>query len=486
MKSFLSISYSCLFLAIFFCSKLHAATQPNVVLIYIDDLGYSDLESYGNQFYETPNIDSLIRSGLRFTQAYSSAPLCAPSRIALLTGRHNARAGSYEVVQGRYLNQVDLTKEAFEPPQNNINLPRDRKIIPEYLKEIGYYTGFFGKWHVGSQKPTERGFDDYVEVININSGGSHLDVSTAFKGKTEGYPEAQGFSGDYLTECALTFLDRAKEKPFFMYLSHTLVHIPIEAKPDLIKKYEAKTPTVYHFNATYAAMMETLDNNIGTLVESLKEHGLYDNTLIIFTSDNGGMTANVKARPGSNGYKIGFPTSNYPIRGGKCQLYEGGIRIPMGIVLGDQIPSELFEGPTSQLDLLPTLLDICGYDLSSQERGELDGRTLSTHLQNPQSSWPERSIFWHYPGFRGVVRGPWIDEDAEPGFDQRPASAIRRGDWKLIESLETGDAQLFHLGRDSGELHDIAAKHPDIVASLKRELREWREEVNAPKLIPRI
>jgi arylsulfatase A-like enzyme len=453
--------------------------RPNIVLIYADDLGYGDLGCYGNDFFETPNIDSLIASGLRFTNAYSTAPLCAPSRVALLSGLHNVRAGCYEVVGKRYLKTVDLETVDFMPPLNRLNLPKGRKILPEYLKELGYFTGFFGKWHVGPNRPTTRGFDEFVETTSINSGGSHLDVSTGFKSKTEGYPEPKGYSGDYLTACAQTFLDRAGKarKPFFLYLAHTLVHIPLEAKEELVKKYREKEPTPYHHHATYAAMVENLDTNVGTLMDELKRRGLLENTLVIFTSDNGGATGFVSRRDGAGDFKVGSFTSNYPLRGGKCQLFEGGIRVPMAIAFAGQVQPAESDGPVTQLDLLPTILDVAGY---SGHVDEVDGRSLKPILDDPDAAWPERSLFWHYPGYRSVMAFKGMPKGSEPGSYQRPASAVRRGDWKLIESLETGQTQLFNLRHDIAETKNVASQHREIVKSLTAELRDWRKATNAP------
>ena len=464
-------------------SRAEIQTRPNIVLIYADDLGYADLACYGNEYFETPNIDALMAKGIRFTSAYSNAPLCAPSRIALLSGRYSARVGCYEVTPGVYDKTVNVDEIDFQMPVNQLRLPQDRKILPELLKEAGYFTGFIGKWHVGAERPTERGFDEFVEVTNVNSGGSHNDVGTAFRGKTKGYPEAKGDSGDYLTQCAKTFLDHAglRNGPFFLYLAHTLVHIPVESKRELIDKYKAKEPSPYHHHPIYAAMVDNLDANVGKLMDELREKHLLDNTLVIFTSDNGGATGMMSARPGSDGYKVGTRTSNYPLRGGKCQLFEGGIRVPMGIVLGDRLtPAEFFE-PVTQMDLLPTIVEFARVEGAEG----LDGRSLKPILQDVTSPWPERSLFWHYPGYRSVIAYERAPQGMEPGSRQRPASAVRRGDWKLIESLETGETQLYNLSDDLGETIDLATDNTERVASLKAELESWRDEVNAPMIIPK-
>ena len=454
------------------CSSFSTkADLPNIVLIYVDDLGYKDLESYGNEYFETPRIDSLLASGLRFTQAYSNAPLCAPSRIALLTGRHSARSGAYEVVNKSWnevnyflnvekMNPDELNvdweeKVNYEPPFNNLDLPEGRKVIPEYLKEIGYFTGFFGKWHVGPQKPTDRGFDEYVELRNINSGGSHLDVRKGFVSKSPEYPEPYGQSGDYMTDISLHFIDRAEGRPFFLYMAHPLIHLPIEAEKGLIEKYEMKPSTLLHSHPVYAAMVEELDNSVGALVEGLKHREMLDNTIIIFTSDNGGMTGTVIKTPELGGFELGEFTTHYPLRGGKVQLWEGGIRVPMGVVFGENFSRGTFDGLVTQMDILPTLLDVTGHPDFNQVKEEFDGKSLQSILIDPMSTWEERSLVWHYPGYRGMTFKPAF-EGQGAGFDQRPETAIRRGRWKMIKSLETGKIQLYDLYSDLPETRNVS------------------------------
>lgn len=487
------------------CAKTPELTQqdekPNVIVIYVDDVGWVDLESYGSEFYETPNIDSLLAQGLRFTQAYSNAPLCAPSRIGLLSGRHCARMGSFEVVPGKwdetayFLNNKfeGKTKDDiiwdweervdFDPPPNVLDLPRDHRIMPEFMKELGYRTGFFGKWHVGPQMPDERGFDDFAS-LQLFMPGAHLDVTKGRINKSPDYPEPSGTSGDYMTQLSLEFIDRSGNEPFFLYMAHPLIHSPLQAPEELIQKYEAKEPTLIQSHAIYAAMMEMLDDSIGAFIDGLKERGLMDNTLIIFTSDNGGMTGPTKANPELDGYMLGEITNMYPLRGSKVQLWEGGIRVPMGVVFGDRIPKETFTGVTTQLDILPTILDVVGHPDYENSQSSLDGRSLKAILSNPKDSWAERSIFFHHPGYRGMTFKPAF-EGQGAGFDQRPESVIRRGDWKLIESLESGKVQLYNLHNDIGETTDLSNENPELVASLKNDLRAWWREVDADMPIPK-
>ena len=478
------------------CSK---SDRPNIVLIYVDDLGYTDLGCCGSGFYESPNIDSLMSNDLRFTEAYSNAPLCSPSRIGLMTGRHCARAGCYEVVDGGWdetayfrrtgtdpdtLN-LDWEDEVdFKAAPNTLNLPEGRKIMPEYLKELGYSTGFFGKWHLGDQRPVDRGFDEFVDLNNYTKKGAHLDVRISCTDKSPRSPEPEGNVADYLAHCSLDFIDKVEKMPFFLYLAHPLVHLPLEAEPELIEKYRAKKGTLLHKNPTYAAMVEMLDNSVGQVVDGLRERDLLENTIIIFASDNGGMTGPTVRCDELDGYELGSITSNYPLRGGKCQLWEGGIRVPMSFTFGDKIARRIYDKPVSQLDILPTLLDLVEHPDFEDIQDDFDGKTLRAILTNPRASMPERSMFWHHPGYRGMTFKPAF-EGQRCGYNQRPMTVIRNGDWVLLESLETGATQLYNLNDDIGETSDLALEYPDLVDSLLDELRQWRAEVNAPMPIPK-
>ncbi|MEM9368635.1 MAG: sulfatase-like hydrolase/transferase [Planctomycetota bacterium] len=456
-----------------------ADDRPNIVLIYADDLGYADLGCYGNEYHETPNIDRLMREGVRFTQAYANAPLCAPSRVGLLTGRHCARAGCYEVAPGRYLKRVNLDLVDFLPPENKLRLPDDRKILPEYLQEIGYLTGFFGKWHVGPEKPSECGFDDHVTLWN----GSHLDVTKSFQGKSDGYPDPNGYSSEYLSRCADQFLAGVGDAPFFLYLPHTLVHtamgpgtMPLEPKPDLLKKYQSKAKTEWHSNPAYAAMVESLDDSVAATLESLRRHGLLRNTVVVFTSDNGGLLGGTRVT--ESGLEVGRYTTNYPLRSGKSYLYEGGIRVPMSITFADgSTPARTSDAIVSQLDLVPTILDLVQHPAAEETASGWDGVSLLEELNSGDGDLTDRALFWHYPGYR--MQNPKATRREEM-VGQRPASAMRQGRWKLIESLETGAAQLYDLDVDIGETENVAADHSEVSKQMIERLQSWRLETNAP------
>jgi len=458
---------------------------PNIVLILADDLGYADLGCYGNQYHQTPHIDRLMAAGVRFTQAYVDAPLCAPSRIALLTGRHAVREGCYEVVAGRFLKQVDIEKVRFLPPENKLALPRNRKILPERLKGIGYRTGIFGKWHVGPEPPGTRGFDDFV----LLGTASHLDAAkSATRYRSADYPPPQGYSSDYLTECARRFLDKcsADSRPFFLYLPYTLVHDCLgrggdllEPKPELLAKYEALPKTDLHRNPAYAAMVEALDQSVGVLMAELERRQLLSKTLVIFTSDNGGLLG--KPRVTASGFEAGEFTSNYPLRDGKATLWEGGIRVPFGIRFDGRIPAgRVSDAVVSLLDVMPTLLELVG-DLEIPN--DFDGRSLLPVLTGKTDGFLERTLCWHYPNYRLRGYGD-LEGEAAPG-GQPPSSAIRWGNWKLIEELETGNVTLYNLATDVSEQRNVSKNHPEIVSRLKRKLHAWRKETNAPMLEPK-
>lgn len=461
-------------IGIIVAAALHAAPPEgsvNIVLIYADDLGWSDLGCYGNTYHQTPNIDALVQSGMRFTQAYSDAPLCAPSRVALLSGRSSVRQGCFEVIDGRYLNEVDPEEMKVMPPENHLRLPSDTPTLAELLRQNGYRCGLFGKWHVGSEQPSERGFGDYVVLKN----GSHWDASMSFLRQSGGYPAAQGYSSDYLNRCALQFLDKPSDEPFFLFLSHTLVHTamgpgtePLEPKPDLLKKYQALSKSKAHSNPAYAAMVEALDQSTGELVQALRERGLMENTLVIFSSDNGGLLGGSSGQT-AEGLPLGRITSNLPLRNGKATLWDGGIRVPLAFSFPGKIPAgSVSDEVVSQLDFLPTFLDFAGLKPIA-EQAKPDGMSLVPLLTGDVSGLPERTLFWHYPNYRlGGAK------------NQRPAGAIRSGDWKLVESLEDGSVQLFNLTEDISELHDLNAQYPEKAQSLKAELKAWQNETGAP------
>ena len=293
----------------------------------------------------------------------------------------SARAGCYDVFPKRILEGIDPELVDFIPPENTWDLPAGDRIFPEYLKQIGYRTGFFGKWHVGPAKPNDEGFDEFVSIRT----SSHLDVSQSIIARSTNYPPPEGYSSDYLTNCAEQFIASHKDQPFFLYLPHTLVHKAkegrLEAKPELLRKYQTKTKTELHGNAAYAAMIEALDQAVGKTMESLRTRGLLDNTLVIFTSDNGGLLGR-KAR---HGFRFHCRTHHVelPMRSGKLHLYEGGIRVPMSISYGSNVRrAAVSDAVVSQLDLMPTILELAKHPQVGALAESLDGKSLVALLRD--------------------------------------------------------------------------------------------------------
>lgn len=431
---------------------------PNIIFFLIDDLGWKDVGFMGSRFYETPNIDRLAGQGMVFTQAYANAPNCAPSRACILTGLYPPRHGIYTVnspARGRSRDRRLI------PVENKTVLDPKFQTIAEILRKHGYTTASMGKWHLGDDPlagPQAQGFD-------INIGGSHY-----------GHPPAGYFApfelpglekadqGDYLTDRltdeALAFINRNQRKPFFLYLPHYAVHTPIQARRDLLEKYRRKRTGSGQGNPEYAAMIESVDQGIGRITALLEKLDIDRETVIIFTSDNGGVKG---------------ITSMEPLRGGKGMLYEGGIRVPFFIRWPGQAPvPERFGDPVIGLDLFPTILDLAGIRQPAHQPA--DGLSLLPLLQG--GTLPQRALYWHFPAY--LEAGRFARGARDPKFRTRPAAAIRYGDWKLIEYFEDGYLELFNLRQDIGETHNLASAHPRKRDELRRMMRQWRARTRAP------
>ncbi len=434
-----------------------AKAKPNIVFILADDLGWTDLGCQGSNYYETPNIDRLARDGIRFSSAYSCGPNCQPTRAALLSGQYGPRTGIYTVGSTK---RFDTSRRPLVPVENAEALALEKVTIAEALKEAGYATGMFGKWHLGGggHGPDKQGFDE-----SLVSNGRHFDFVT--RPPVEVPPGA--YLADYLTDRAVDFIEAHKAGPFFLYLPHFGVHAPHEAKPDLVARFRDKPASGGHKNPTYAAMIASVDESVGRIARKLDELGLSDNTLVIFASDNGGvggyLEAGVKAKEGI--------TSNAPLHGGKGMLYEGGIRVPWIARWPGRIrPGAMCDEPILSVDLYPTLLELAG---GRVEPGyPLDGKSLTPLLfdEDPAGLGRE-AIFWHFPGYLGSGKDVWRTT---------PAGAIRAGDWKLIEFFEDGHVELYNLKTDLGEKTDLADAEPARRDELLGLLREWRASVEAP------
>jgi arylsulfatase A-like enzyme len=438
------------------------ARKANVVFILADDLGYTDVGCYGSRYYETPNIDRMASQGLRFTNGYTCGPNCQPTRAALISGQYGPRTGIYTVGS---IERFAWRTRPLRPVDNVESLPLETTTLAQALKSAGYATGLFGKWHLGQQgayHPNRRGFEEAIVSM-----GRHFDFETSPKSD---YPPGT-YLADFLTDRAVDFIARHKAEPFFLCLHHFGVHVPHEAKPELIAKFKDKPPAGGHRDPTYAAMIASVDASVGRVLKTLDDSGLAGDTLVIFASDNGGVGG--YAREGIKG--AGGITDNAPLRGGKGMLYEGGIRVPYIFRWTGKIsPGSTCDEPIISVDLYPTLLELAGGHAPSTS--PLDGVSyLRLLTSGGQGKLDRDALFWHFPGYLGAGPGAWRTT---------PAGAIRVWDWKLGEFFETGKRELYNLRDDPGEKHDLAAAIPDRATELYAKLVAWRKLVNAPMPVP--
>ena len=444
-------------------SAFHAAEpKPNIVLILADDLGWSDLGCYGADLHETPHLDQLAKQGVRFTDAYAMS-VCTPSRAALLTGKHAARLHMTIWSEG---SKGGPKKRKLIEAGSLHDLPHTETTLARHLQKAGYLTAVVGKWHLGDADhyPETHGFD-------VNIGGTQWGAPHTFfwpySGSGRFGPEFRfvphlefGKPGEYLTDRltdeALRVIDHAGDQPFFLYLAHYAPHTPMEAKADDVRHFEAELrPGQHHHNAVYAAMVKSLDDSVGRVLAHLKKQGLEQNTIVIFTSDNGGYIGTEKGQT--------MPvTSNAPLRSGKGSLYEGGIRVPL-IVRWPGVTPEAAEcrEPVVLMDLFHTLTATLS---NAKPTGIADGIDLKALLQNPVTKLNRDPLYFHYPHYYATTT---------------PVSAVRSGDWKLLEYLEDGRLELYHIKDDPGEQTDLAHRMPDKAASLLKQLHDWRTEVKA-------
>lgn len=429
--------------------------RPNIIFIMADDLGYTDLGCYGSKFYETPNIDKLASQGMRLTN-YHQCQNCTPTRAALMSGQYGARTGVYTVGG---IDRFNWQQRPLRPVDNVTQLPLDRDIIAKQLGKAGYKTGIFGKWHIGEageHHPGKRGFDEA-----ITSMGKHFDFTT--NPPTE-VPEGT-YLADFLTDRAEDFIRRHREESFFLYLPHFGVHSPFQAKQAWIQKFESKPAVGGHRDPVYAAMIASVDESVGRITRLLDELKLSENTIVVFTSDNGGVGGYVR-----EGIKTGGDvTDNTPLRSGKGSLYEGGTRDPF-IVRWPRVvsPGSSCDVPTIHVDVYPTLLEATEAPRPSHV---LDGASMVSLWKNPTSKWTRDAIYQHFPGYLGAGENTWRTT---------PVSLIHQGDWKLMEFLEDGRLELYNLREDIGETKNLVGEKPDKAKELHEKLIRWRAEVKAP------
>jgi len=460
-----------------------APARPNIVLILADDLGWADVACNGADLHETPHIDRLASSGVRFTDAYASAPICSPTRAALLTGQYPARL---HMTIWREASQKPPHDRKLIPPIVEENLSHDHQTLSQRLDALGYVTGHIGKWHLGDAGhfPETFGFDFHVAG---NHWGAPPTYFFPYRGPFGQSRErryvpglSDGHEGEYLTDRltdeALRFIDRAGDEPFFLNLWHYAVHTPVEAPRADVEHFEgALTPEMHHRNAAYAAMVRSLDQSVGRIVEKLQSRGIADRTVIVFTSDNGGFL----------GGGDRFVTTNVPLRSGKGALYEGGIRVPLIVVYPGVTPAgAICREPVASMDLYATLLDAAGWRAGAtsgdaaqgtkarKEAGApaiVDGVGLRSLLEHPEGTLERDALYWHYPHYYST---------------STPSSAMRQGDWKLVEFFEDNHVELYNLRDDAGEANDRAASLPDKAGAMRRALAEWRKSVDAQYAAP--
>lgn len=434
--------------------------RPNIVLIFADDLGWTDLKCTGSDFYETPSIDSLRSKGVLFTRAYSNAANSAPTRASLMTGLYSPRHGVYTVNPPE---RGKASERKLIPYKNKAELPTSFVLLPRLLKSAGYRTIHIGKWHLGSEEnatgPLSHGFD-----VNIGGGSegtprSYFSPYQSHNGIAH-YNLPPGEDGEYLTDRltseAIDQIYKSNDAPFFLYLAHHAVHTPLQAKPELIDKYKKKQPGNRHYNPIYAAMVESLDQSVGRIVNALRESNQLDNTLIVFTSDNGGMLNRI--------------SDNSPLRGGKGNPYEGGNRVPLIMVWKDKIVEGCTNStPVMSADFLPTFIDLAGV----KTKHETDGVSLTPLIDPATNGSIERPLFFFFPAY--------LENYATtPGFRATPYSSVIKGDWKLIHFFEDDRDELYNIAQDVGETTDLTSSNSTKQKELRQLLNKWLIEVNAP------
>ena len=450
-----------------------AAKQTNFLFFLVDDMGWADIGANGSKFHETPHIDKLAASGIRFTQGYAACPVCSPTRASIMTGRHPVRVDITDWIPG----QGNHANNKLLHPQDRNNLALEEVTIAEQLKTHGYQTFFAGKWHLGSEGhwPENQGFD-------INIGGHHRGsppggyyapwTNPALKANKPGE-----YLTERLTEESVKFLEqRDAAKPFLLYLSYYNIHTPIQPYKKRIEHYNAKaekmfqgeTPTqsehegstrMRQDNAALASMVAAVDDSVGALLGKLKELKLDQNTVVIFFSDNGGLS--------TRGGKRFGPGCNLPLRASKGWLYEGGVREPTIIrAPGVTQPGSVSHKPMVSMDFFPTMLDLAG--LPVQPKLHADGQSLLSQLRGNDDG--SRTLYWHYPHYHG---SSW-----------KPGASIRDGDWKLIEFYHHDKVELYNLVNDISEQKNLAARQPKKTAELRAKLRAWQKTMKAKMPVP--
>ena len=449
------------------CSNRHQ--YPNIILINVDDLGWTDLGCYGSRYYETPHIDRLASEGMRFTDAYAAAAVCSPTRASLMTGKYPARIGITDWIRAEFQGGGKENREGYTSdrskklkcPLNPFHLESKEVTVAEILRKRGYATCHIGKWHLGTEAwyPDNQGFDLNVAGCDYGQPPGYFDPY--FMYPTTWYPDTlRGFptmkprkEGEYLTDResdeAVAFIRRNRGNPFFINLCHYAVHTPLQAKRELIEKYAGK-PVTNQKSPIYGAMIESVDDSVGRIVKTLEDLDLMNDTIIFFTSDNGGLL-------------MERATHNAPLRSGKGYPYEGGIRIPLIVKWPSMIEADSVSAvPVISPDMFSTICDIVDFDVSKD--GQIDGKSLLPVLFS-SGTIEREDIFWHFPHYRGK--------------DVKPYSIVRSNEWKLIRYYEDESFELYNLQKDISESQNLSQRYPERAIELEKKLDHWLNLVNA-------
>lgn len=446
----------CILMGISCKSPQEVHRAPNIVFLYADDLGWTDLGVQGSDYYETPHLDRLASESIVFTNAYANAANCAPSRACLMTGLYPPRHGIYTVAnsdRGKSVNRKLI------PIENTTTLDKRFTTLAQSLKAAGYATCVAGKWHL-SDDPTQYGFD-------TNFGGTHAGHPKSYFSPYQNQHLSDGPEGEHLPERlsreVANWITEHQAEPFFVYFPFYSVHTPVQAREDIKAKYDSKSPGTFHNHSGQAAMIEAMDLAVGTILATLEASGLADNTIVIFSSDNG---------------PAGGQSSAQPLRGTKGMYYEGGIREPLFVKWpGVTKAGRTEKSPVIATDLYPTLLEMAN---APSPDFQLDGASIVPLLQGDTIA--DRALFWHFPAYLQMSKGDRAFEDShdKPHFRTSPCSAIRKGDWKLIEYFENGEIELYNLTTDLSETTNLASREPEKAKELLDMLKAWRAEVGAP------
>lgn len=438
----------------FLLTQSAAADQPNIVLIFIDDMGWKDVGCYGNDFIDTPHIDQLAAEGMRFTDFYAAGAVCSPTRCALQSGQNQARIGITAHIPGHW-----RPFERVITPLTTMALPLDTITVAETLKTRGYTTGYVGKWHLGNGRqfqPDHQGYD-----LSAVIGGPHLPGRYRVQNADVQQPKPGQYRTDYEADLCIEFIQQHRDQPFFLMLSPFAVHIPLAAMSTKVDKYTQRAAETNRElpHPVYAAMVEHCDDMVGRIVGAVHESGLTQRTMIVFTSDNGGLHRRYDYREAADDNV----SSLAPLKGEKGSLHEGGVRVPLIVKYPPLIrPGTVCSEPAISYDFFPTFADLANAKLPTGQT--IDGLSLKPLLSDPETKLARNALYWHYPHFH----------------HDRPASSIREREWKLIEYLDgTDDIELYHLAADIGETTNLVQERPGRVADLKRKLQLWRQDVIA-------